>query len=253
LVKLVEFLNKWWMIQSLSYHLNNILLYLYQELEKWNIEKNKILWVEIQYVKAVDNPKILNEELANNPNLFVELVTYNYKVRKAEKKEEVTKEQEIKAGNAYEIIRKFTKIPWKDKSWIIDYNVLDDWVNKTLNLLKEVDRYEVWSQKIWELLINCPVWKDWVWPCEEVRDIFEKYENKDLEIWFWIWKRNSRWTFSKWIFEWWIQEKELSDWFKSNYEKLRIKWPRTAKILKNLSDDYLRDSKYEDENVELWI
>ncbi|MFA5917768.1 MAG: hypothetical protein WC850_06050 [Candidatus Gracilibacteria bacterium] len=253
LVKLVEFLNKGGMIQSLSYHLNNILLYLYQELEKGNIEKNKILGVEIQYVKAVDNPKILNEELANNPNLFVELVTYNYKVRKAEKKEEVTKEQEIKAGNAYEIIRKFTKIPGKDKSGIIDYNVLDDWVNKTLNLLKEVDRYEVGSQKIGELLINCPVGKDGVWPCEEVRDIFEKYENKDLEIGFGIGKRNSRGTFSKGIFEGGIQEKELSDGFKSNYEKLRIKWPRTAKILKNLSDDYLRDSKYEDENVELGI
>jgi hypothetical protein len=251
LVKMVDFLNNWWIIQSLSYHLNNILWYLYQEVENWNVDKNKVLWIEIQYIKAIDNPKVLNDEFSSNPDLFVELITYNYKARKAEKTKEVTKQQEIKANNAYEIIRKFTKIPWKDKSWIIDYNILDEWINKILILLKQVDRYEIGSQKVWELLINCPAWKDWVWPCEEIRDIFEKYENKNLETWFWVWKRNSRWVISKWIFDWWNHERELSNWYKTDYDKLKIKWPRTAKIIKNLSDDYLRDAKYEDDKIEL--
>lgn len=250
LEKLPYFINnKIWNIHSLEYNLKNILDYLYTELEKWNIKKEELLKIEFIYVRVIDNPKIINNELINSPELYVQIICDLYKQRKSQK-EEIWEDKKNKAENSYQILRKFDLIPWY-KDWKINYLELENWISKVFELLKEKDRYDIWCQKIWELLINCPNWKDWIWPCEEIRNIFEKFKNDEIEKWFLIWKRNSRGVTSRWIYDWWSQERELAQRFLDDAEKLKIEYSRTSKILRQLWDSYMGDAKREDDQVEL--
>ena len=250
LEKLVYFINnKKWHIHSLKYNLENILKYLYEELDKWNISQEDLFKVEIIYIKAIDNPKILSEDLVNNPNSYVEIICNIFKPKNWDK-EEITEKKKHFVDNSYEILRKFKLIPWY-KDWKIDYKKLKEWVTNVLKWLEKTDRYAIWCEKVWELLINCPAWKDWVWPIEEVRNIFEEFNNDSLENWFRVWKMNARWVTSKWVYDWGEQERSLAEWFYNNAKKIKKESPRTSKILKELWDSYTWDAKREDERVEL--
>ncbi len=250
LEKLVHFINKKiGHIHSLEYELERILDYLYSELDKWRISEDKIFNIEIIYVKVIENPKIINRFIEKLPELFVDLVCNVYKAHNWVK-EEVSDQQKSIALNSYEILRKINTIPW-DNNWKIDYNILKNWIQKVLAQLKDKDRYEVWSQKLWELLIHCSIWTDWIWPCEEVRKIIEEESNNDIIIWFSIWKRNARWVTSRGIYDWWEQERALANNFYDDAKKMETQYPKTAKILRDIWDSYIWDAKRLDEDVEL--
>ena len=86
---------------------------------------------------------------------------------------------------------------------------------------------------------------------QEIRNIFEKFENEALENGFIVWKLNSRWVTSRWMYDWGEQERKLAEWFYDDAKKIKKDYPRTAKILKQLWDSYNFDAKREDERVEL--
>ena len=244
LEELVYFINnKIWNISSLKYNLNNILEYLYKEFDEWNISKEDLFKIEIIYTKAINNPKILSEDLSSNPESYVQIICNIYKSKNQEK-------EKLTVDNSYEILKKFKLIPWY-KNWKINSIVLEKWITKVLKLLKEKDRYNIWCKKVWELLINWPIWKDLIRPCEEIRKIFEKFENEALENGFIVWKLNSRWVTSRWMYDWGEQERKLAKWFYDDAEKIKKNYPRTAKILKQLWDSYNWDARREDERVKL--
>ncbi len=247
---LVDFINnKRWHVHSLKYTFENILSYLYWQIDKWFLPKKAILQIEYRYVKILDEPKILNEELSSNPDFYVEMIC-NICKTKHRNKEEVIKDKKAVASVSYEVLRKFTMIPWY-RNGKINYKELESWIDRVLRLLEEKDRYEIWCQKVWELLINCWEGKDWIWPVEEVRYILEKYENDEIETWFCIWKSNSRGVTTRRIYDWWKKEKTLAEWFYRDAEKIRLDYPRTSWVLRNLWDNYTRDAKWEDDRVKL--
>lgn len=250
LEKLVYFINKKiGFIQFLEFRLKQILNYLYNELDKWKIIEGKIFNIEVIYINIIENPKIINWFVEKNPKLFTELICNVFKPHNWLKEDVSDKEKNI-AKNSYEILRKINKIPWY-KNWKIDYNILRDWIRETIIELKDKDRYEVWSEKIGELLTNCWKWDDWIWPSNEVREIIEKESNEYIIRWFLIWKRNSRWVTSRWIYDWWKQERILAEKFYSDAEKIKSSYNKTAQILRKIWDMYIKDGEMLDDNVKL--
>ena len=248
--KLVIFINeKKWTVQSLDYHLKWIFDYLYKEQEKWKVTSDEMIGLEQAFIRIIENPKNINKAIANNPELYVWFLSNIY-LWKWEKKNP-TKENKIKAENSYEILKKFKLIPWTNESWNINYKVLEEWIEKSLKLLKEKKRFWIGSDKIGELLSYCWIWKDWVWPCEEIRKILKKFKNIEMENGFSVWKFNQRWCVTKWVFDWGCQERDIAKSYLEDAKKIKIDYPRTSRILKEMWEWYLRDAKREDDRVEL--
>jgi len=236
-------------IHSFKYNIEHILQYLYGEIEEWNIDAGKIVNIEILFIKVIDDPVYLNIEIANDPKLYVEIISGMFK-KHSWWTEVLDAKQKNFADNCYEFLKKFNNIPWSNSnSGKIDYEVLSKWIDESLNKLREADRYEVWCQKIWELLSTASWWPDWVWPNETIRKVLNDYNQKHINIWFSVWKQNSRGVTSRWIYSWWDKERVLAEKYYTDADKIKWKYPVTAEVLRWLWDSYTSEAIRYDEDV----
>ncbi len=247
---LVPYVNSGKYIQSIDYYLKEILQYFYALEKEWTVSASDILWLEIQYIKTLENPLMINKALAENPGFFVDMIVKVYKARSEEKKVVSEEEQRI-ASNVFHILHNFKKIPWTQEDWTIDEEFLFNYIEESLAMLKECDRLEIGSQKIWEVLAHSWKWKDWIWPCEAVRNILDKFKSEQIARGFHVGKSNLRGTTVRWMFDWWEQEKKLADEYLDWAKALRISHPFTSKVLKGLWKDYQYQAKREDIRVQL--
>lgn len=247
---LVPYVNSWKHIQSLDYHLTEVLKYFYWLEKDGKISSSEIIGLEIQYIKTLENPLMINKELSEKPGFLVDMLMRVYKARHEEWKVVSEEEQKI-ASNVWYILHNFSRIPWTKDDWTIDEDFLRDYISEAIKLLNECDRLEIWSQKIWEVLAHAPEWKDGIWPCEEVRNIIDYFKSEQLIRGFEVWKSNLRWTTMRWLFDGWKLERDLAEKYFWWADKLKISHPFTAKALKELWKSYQHQADREDISVEL--
>ncbi len=65
-------------VQSLEYNLERIMRHLYNEFSSGRVEKSKLVSLEIQYLKVIHSPKLLNAELSESPEFFADLIKTAY-------------------------------------------------------------------------------------------------------------------------------------------------------------------------------
>jgi len=248
---LISYLNEGGFISWLQYYLNMVMNHLYKSYDEWQIEKKYLFLVEVNYIDAIDNPRFINDTLKESPDVFVELINNIYKSHSEKKDWQLSEKVKIKARNSSLILGKFKQVPWCE-NWVINEDILKSWILQALKWLNESDRLSIWSQRIWELLVNAPVWNDEIHPCEEIRNIFEDLENDDIEVWYIIAKENSRGVTSRWLYDGWEQERKLAKDYSTQSKLVRNNWWfRTAEILKKLSLSYLSEAKWHDNRQEL--
>lgn len=147
--KLVDFVNQNGPIQSMDYHAEKIFRYLYSECDSGRISANEVLQIEIRYVKLLENPKLLNEALSSDPELFVGFLKLMYKSKDEPALDvPVSEELKRKAENAYEIISKFKTIPGSKPDGTIDSTALSDYFRNAMAQLRECGRFKKGSQKL---------------------------------------------------------------------------------------------------------
>ena len=92
-----------------------------------------------------------------------------------------------------------------------------------------------------------PFEEDGSWPCIPVREVFEAAESDELARGLIIGIHNKRGVTSRSLTEGGAQERELADKYRGHAEACKIEWPRTAKALLAVADDYERHAVREDE------
>lgn len=232
--------------KKLSRVTNNIVEIFKRIYNVLNIDDSKILNLEINYFKIIEEqcePKILIRELKKSPDLFVELLANVYEERE-DRIKEVTEKEKYIAQLSYDILNMFKQLPGFNED-NIDKEFFYSWIAEVRKKCKEQKISDVGESHICRLLVHAPVGEDSIWPHEVVRDFIEYNGNEDMIKKIAGYKRTARGVYQS---SGGREEKRLSEEYNENAHKMRIKWPRCFRLLKELGRYYECDAKYEEEN-----
>jgi hypothetical protein len=227
--------------------------------EAKEINSNEIALLEWLYLPILANvgssrpPKMLHQELSNNPEFFAEVIKYLYKPRNkdVEEEEELLREvKEQRAHFAWKLLHTWKTIPGSDDSGKVDYQKLKNWIDKTRELCKKIDRIEVCDNHIGQVFAHALPDENGCWPPEGICKIVEEVGSKELDNGFIIGIYNKRGTVTKSLFEGGEQERKLAKQYMEYSQKLAIQYPRTSAILKKVAEGYENQAKQEDKEAE---
>ncbi|HAL65357.1 MAG TPA: hypothetical protein DCP10_07315 [Bacteroidales bacterium] len=234
---------------------------IFEELDKrLDIEKSTLIHLEWLYLPILDsygtrrNPKTLEEELANNPEFFIEVLKWIYipKDKTLLKKErEGFSDAAIqnRAKQAYHLLHSWKKIPGMKEDNSIDEAVLKEWIIKARTLAEEASRLEVADSEIGKVLAEYPE-NIKEWPQEKIFQIIEEINTDNLKSGYYSAMYNKRGSSKRGAFDGGDIEREKAAYFEKLANDCKNKYPSVAEIFKRMQQGYLAEAKRMDEEAE---
>lgn len=226
-----------------------------------SIRKGKIEWAFMPIVKpgrfreGKDEQLYLHQMLCEEPKFFVEVISAAYRPaseRGREDRPEYSEEEKQRALNAFNLLSTWTVIPgMREASPELRVATLQGWFNNARIELEKADRLEVGETVIGEMLSSSEGGSDGLWPDESVRNVIEKAMSEDIDSGFVIGVLNSRGVFSRSVGEGGKQERELAAKYSRLAASMQMKHPKTAALLRRISDHYTREAIQEDTDAEI--
>ena len=128
-------------------------------------------------------------------------------------------------------------IPGTQANGSIDTNALLSWITEARKLCSAAKILELCDYEIGMILSSAPVDPDGSWPCAAVRDMLEMVPGIF----------GQRGVCSKNLFEGGEQERALAEKYRGFAAKCKMRWPRTALLLRRIADSYEGQARREDE------
>ncbi|MBB4807011.1 hypothetical protein HNP38_002307 [Chryseobacterium defluvii] len=234
---------------------------IFEELDKReDIEKSALINLEWIYLPILDsygtrrNPKNLEEELANNPEFFIEVLKLIYTPKDKEllqkEREEISDELiQNRAKHAYHLLHSWKKLPGMKEDNSIDEAELKRWVTNARNLAESVSRLEVADAEIGKILAQYPE-NSPLWPEEKIFRLIEEINTESLKNNYSSALFNKRSFSSRTAFEGGNIEREKAAYFEKLENDFKNKYPNVAEIFKHMKEGYLSDAKRMDERAE---
>ena len=225
-----------------------------------DVERSMMINLEWLYIPFLDSygirrsPKLLEEELAKNPEFFIDVLKLVYipkdKIRLEEEKKGLSDEMvENRAKQAYHLLHAWKRIPGMREDNSIDDVELRDWIKKVRMLAEEVSRLDVADMEIGKVLAQYPE-EIPEWPQEKIFQIIEEINTDSLKRNYSSALFNKRSFSSRPAFAGGDIERDKAAYFKKLYNDFKNKYPNVAEIFKYREEGYLRDAKRIDEDAE---
>ena len=195
-------------------------------------------------------PAVLNRLLATQPEAFVDLVKRAYR-RKHQPRRELTETERGQATQAWWFIHNWKGFPGRREDGRLDPDLMRDWVKAARLALSEADRSDIGDELIGEAFAYSPAGDDGAWPAEPLRDLLEGIGSRELENGIVLGRLNSRGFTTRDVYEGGHQERQLAQQYREWSKMTRARWPRTARILRDLAESYERQARREDLEAEL--
>lgn len=234
---------------------------IFEELDKrTDIEKATLIHLEWLYLPILDsygtrrNPKTLEEELANNPDFFIEVLKWIYipkdKTLLEKEREGITDEAiQNRAKQAYHLLHSWKKIPGMKEDNSIDEAELKDWIKKARTLAESASRLNVADSEIGKVLAQYPE-NISLWPQEIIFHIIEEINTDSLKRGYSSAMFNKRSFSSRGAFDGGDIERGKAAYFEKLANECKVKYPNVAEIFKRMQQGYLADAKRMDEEAE---
>lgn len=237
---------------SLLYDISQIFTYL-EHAEDINEKRlAQIEWTLMPLFRYEKRPmKILHGLIATDPEFFVDIVSTAYRAAGEEPRELNEQERDL-AQKVYDILHSANHIPGTRQDGTIDATALTEWVNETRQGLKECKRLAIGDQCIGRILQHAKHDKNEVWPPLVIRDLLEKLRSDDIELGLQVAERNARGATWRNFTSGGEQERVLSAHYLAQAEKVRLKWPRTAAMLRRIAKEYASEAQMWDNEAKRW-
>ncbi len=219
-------------------------------------EQNRLVKLEWWFLPLARHqdfvPKMLHNELSQNPAFFAEVIAAQFRAKDEARDESKTPDEVRRrtAEAAHDLLDSWIGIPGTRPDGSIDSTVLKTWVSEARKLCAASKRIEVCDLMIGEQVSCAPADPDGTWPCESVRDILESVPSEEILRGFDCGVANQRGTYTKSMTEGGEQERELARKYQTHADKCKVSWPRTALALRRLAQSYESQAKREDERAE---
>jgi excisionase family DNA binding protein len=218
-----------------------------------HVDDSVVARYEFSFFRLLEHsrePVTLRRFLASDAQFFVDLVKLAFRAKNEPRRDRSAAESEL-AMHAYTVLNGWNGYPGRKEDGQVDPDLLEDWVVRARLLLSESGRADIGDEVIGESFAYCPVGEDGVWPPEAVRDMIERIGSQELENGFLIGRLNSRGVTSRGVYDGGQQERVLAAQYRDWSTVTAMKWPRTARILRAIADDYERDARRQDAKAEL--
>ncbi|MFD2891374.1 hypothetical protein ACFS5J_05030 [Flavobacterium chuncheonense] len=234
---------------------------IFEELDnREDIEKSTLIKLEWLYLPILDSygtrrtPINLEEELANNPDFFIDVLKWIYlpkdKTLLEEERKGITDEViESRAKQSYHLLNSWKKIPGMKDDNSINEVELKSWIDKVRELAENVSRLEVADMQIGKVLAQYPE-NIPEWPQETIFKIIEEINSDSIKSNYSSALFNKRGSSSRGAFDGGDIEREKATYFEKLEKNFKNKYPNVAEIFKRLSDGYLFDAKRMDDEAE---
>jgi hypothetical protein len=195
-------------------------------------------------------PKTLNRVLSAQPEIFVELVGKAYR-RKHEPHRKLSQAEQDQATQAWWVLQEWTGFPGRSEDGRLNASVMKEWVKDARLALSEQDRSDIGDELIGQALSRSPVGDDGIWPSEAMRDLLEMIGSREVENGVVLGRIDNRGVTSRGVYDGGRQERALATQYRDWSHSTRSKWPRSARILKELAQSYEREARREDAEAEI--
>ncbi|MCB2380450.1 hypothetical protein LGH70_22850 [Hymenobacter sp. BT635] len=236
-----------------KYYIENLLEELGEmpDIDRVRVARLEFLLMAQSYSFAYDKkPKVLFDELSKNPILYSQLIAIAFRPEGVGSKVVDSGDANLAIGG-WRLLEHWRTLPGLQANGEIDAAFFFDWVEQVLALTSESGHKVIAEQQLGQLISGSPVGKDGNWPHESVRDLLEAKQSEEIETGFQIGIHNSRGTTSRGAFEGGEQERELVGLYSGYAEALKIRWPRTATVLKEIAGYFSKRAQEEDKDAEL--
>jgi len=234
--------------QMFGYHVRSLLTYLDADED---VDRTQLAQLEWRYLPLFRyqewSPRVLQDELARNPDFFVEVISWVYRSDSQPPEPEFSEEARVRAVLGAQLLSS-----WRTPLGIDGHRTptLADWVTATRVRLTGRGRIRVGDQRIGGLLRYVPIDPDGVWPTVAVREIVEAVASRDLELGIELEVMNSRGVTSRGPTEGGALERTLVNRYREYAHQIGNRWPRTRRMLQRIAESFERDARREDERAE---
>ena len=227
----------------------------------------KLEWAYLPLFRFDHRPSgVLHRTLAEDPEFFVQMVSFAFRAR-GEEPAELSEGEQNRASNAHALLESWQTVPGRRDDGTIDSERLAAWVQEALRLLADANRTEIGEQYIGRVLrygpdaAPAPVGDAAAdedappplidWPTEAIRDVIETAASDHIETGFALEVYNSRGVTSRGMTDGGGQERALSRQYRQRAAFVGPMYPRTSAMLKRIAESYDRDAERHDRDADL--
>lgn len=234
---------------------------IFEELNRrTDIDKKTLLELEWLYLSLLTRDGTqagvphLEEELASNPDSFVQLLRWLYQLEdkdgQREEQESLSEEQRQNvAERSYLMLETWKKIPGMQEDGMIDEAELREWIKSARALAKKCDRQEVADMHIGQLLAKYPEDSPY-WPERKIFQVIEDINTEELKERYLVGMWNKRGATTRGAFDGGGIEHERAEYFGELASELVFDYPNVSEVFRRLHDDYGRLGNRHDEMAE---
>lgn len=224
-------------------------------LESKEIDEHRLAGIEWLYINILDRrdeTRLLHKALAGEPELFKQVLTFICKPSAESGIIEEIREDEMdfvrsRALSAYSLLTSWNIVPGTKEDGEIDSSILAKWVSETRALCLSVGRLGQADNYIGGVFGRSRPYNNF-WPQEAICNIIQESRSREMESGFDTAIYNKRGVFTKSIAEGGLQEKQLSNQYKTYAKQTLLHWPRVSVILDNVAKMY--ESRANEEDTE---
>lgn len=233
-----------------SYYLESV----FKELDgRGDVERFDIARLEYSYLPVIQDqqrPLVIYEQIAEDPLLFVEILSHVFRGKNSPAREDVTDRVKNIASNSYRLLSSFKKLPGaSEKS--VDLVKLESWIADVRMAAAERDLAEIADQHIGKTLANSPRFETGaIWPPTEVCVVIENFASEQIETGFEVECFNKRGAYMKSMGEGGAQERALAEEY-SYWAAQAVEFGRTSAMLERISESWNRMAEREDLRAEI--
>lgn len=234
--------------QMASYYLEETLIFLEQESpDHPQLPQFEFIFFELLHEHQPSNAlyKLLNSDSEE----FTALVGMLYRDENEAPREPSAQDQ-AKASLAWSVLHEWSGVPGAQTDGTVNAEHLATWVREARQTFSESGRATIGDELIGEVLAASPLGADGAWPAEAIRDVVEVVASERMETGLAIGRYNQRGVHSRALFDGGAQERTLADTYRGWASTMTSRWPRTARILRTLADDYAREARRHDADSE---
>lgn len=224
--------------QPLLYDVSQLFTYLEHADDTDEGRLARIEWMLLPLFRYENRPlKILHSVIATDPEFFVDIVSTAYRAR-GEEPRELNEQEQFLARKAYSLLHSASRVPGTQKDDTIEQAVLAEWVNEARRRLKECKRLEIGDECIGHILYHAKSDDSDLWPPLVIRDLLEQLRSDNIELGLELAEHNARGVTWRNPTTGGEQERVVKARYLAYAEEVRLKWPRTAAMLRRIAQAY---------------
>lgn len=204
------------------------------------IDNDALINIELFYIPFMHNqfrPKALLKEIATNPDFYCEVLEMIY-LPENERKENEKITDYVKHKYYWELKNVIIDVPWIEEE---KKDKMCGWFDSIISRLKERGLGEIGYDEVGRILSYSPI-HNGSWPHEFVCEYYEENINQPMKSGFVIGKRNQRGVYTVTNGE---DEKKLAKKYREYAELIKLRYPKMANALYEISEGYLMDAHRE--------